>query len=61
MMSRHFSPAAALPLPKDWTEHVRSALIHAVSLAAAALGHHPQPSGCEPKPTTALAGRTRPR
>jgi len=34
MMSSHFSPGAALP--KGWSEHVRSALIHAVSLAAAA-------------------------
>jgi hypothetical protein len=34
MMSRHFSPAATLP--KGWSQHTRSALIHAVSLVAAA-------------------------
>ncbi len=35
-MGSHCSERSA-PLPKGWTQHVKSALIHSVSLAATAL------------------------
>ncbi len=31
------SGVAAIPLPKDWPEHARSAIVHVISLAHAAI------------------------